>query len=125
MGDASTVYWWGLVVGVGGWVGGCVVVVAAGRCAAGHLFSSSASADIAEVDPGHRAMGLVHLDTSGATLTLRVSLSPRSSLVALQAELAKMDDLIHEKQGLIRHAKASIIRNDATIEQLLSNVVRT
>mmetsp|Transcript_6148 Transcript_6148/g.18356 ORF Transcript_6148/g.18356 Transcript_6148/m.18356 type:complete len:149 (-) Transcript_6148:454-900(-) len=48
-----------------------------------------------------------------------------SSLVSLQAELAKMDDLIKEKQGHIRHAKAQIIRNDATIEQLLSNVVRT
>jgi len=48
-----------------------------------------------------------------------------ASLVSLQAELAKMDELIKEKQGHIRHAKAQIIRNDATIEQLLANVVRT
>jgi len=48
-----------------------------------------------------------------------------SSLVSLQAELSKMDDLIKEKQVHIRHAKAQIIRNDQIIEQLLSNVVRT
>jgi len=48
-----------------------------------------------------------------------------SSLIPLQAELAKMDDLIKEKQGLIRYAKANIIRNDSTVEALLSQVVRT
>jgi len=48
-----------------------------------------------------------------------------SALVALQAEHARMDELIKEKQAHIRHAKASIIRNDAHIEQLLSNVVRS
>lgn len=82
-----------------------------------------------------------------------------SSLAQLQAELAKMDSIIREKQacllarhrlacmlcetpivshkravrfhcsailcqGLIRHAKASLIRNDATIEQLLAQVVQ-
>ncbi|KAL3923388.1 MAG: hypothetical protein SGPRY_004233 [Prymnesium sp.] len=48
-----------------------------------------------------------------------------SSLLNLNTELGKMEELIKDKQSRIRHAKASIIRNDSTIEQLLSNVVRT
>ncbi|KAL1528009.1 hypothetical protein AB1Y20_009380 [Prymnesium parvum] len=48
-----------------------------------------------------------------------------SALAPLTAELTKMDVLVKEKLAHIRHAKASIIRNDATIEQLLANVVRT
>ena len=34
------------------------------------------------------------------------------------------DDLLKEKRAQIRFAKASIIKNDATIENLLSRVVR-
>lgn len=48
-----------------------------------------------------------------------------SSLVGLKAELEKVDELIKEKQSLIRFTKASILRNDATVERLISQVVRT
>ena len=47
-----------------------------------------------------------------------------SALVGLKGELEKMDDLLKEKRAQIRFAKASIIKNDATIENLLSRVVR-
>jgi len=48
-----------------------------------------------------------------------------SALVGLKAELEKVDELIKEKQSLIRFTKASILRNDATVERLISQVVRT
>ena len=44
--------------------------------------------------------------------------------MGLKAELEKVDELIKEKHSQIRFAKASMIRNDAKIEQLLSQVVR-
>ena len=47
-----------------------------------------------------------------------------SALVALKAELEKVEEIIKEKQTQIRFAKASIIRNDTQIERLLSQVVR-
>ena len=47
-----------------------------------------------------------------------------AQLVALKAELEKVEELIREKQQHIRFAKASIIRNDASVERLLSQVVQ-
>ena len=45
---------------------------------------------------------------------------------AMQSKVlqAQQEELIKEKQAQIRFAKASMIKNDATIEQLLSQVVR-
>jgi len=51
--------------------------------------------------------------------------STESSLVALHTELSQAEALVKEKQAQIRFYKASIIRNDTTIERLLSQVVNT
>jgi len=48
-----------------------------------------------------------------------------SALVGFKAELEKVEELIKEKQQHIRFTKASILRNDATVERLISQVVRT
>jgi len=48
----------------------------------------------------------------------------QSALVGLKSELEKCEELIREKHSQIRFSKASIIRNDAQIERLLSQVVR-
>ena len=47
-----------------------------------------------------------------------------SALVGLRSELEKVEDLIREKNSQIRYTKAAILRNDATVEKLLSQVVR-
>jgi len=47
------------------------------------------------------------------------------SLVPLQNELANVEMQVKEKRSQIRFYKASIVRNDATIERLLSQVVQT
>ena len=47
-----------------------------------------------------------------------------AAIIDLKNELEKQEELIKEKQAQIRFAKASIIRNDAQIERLLSQVVR-
>jgi hypothetical protein len=44
--------------------------------------------------------------------------------VGAKAELEKVEELIREKHAQIRFAKAQIIRNDAQVERLLSQVVR-
>jgi len=50
--------------------------------------------------------------------------STTSALVGAKAELEKVEELIREKHAQIRFAKAQIIRNDAQVERLLSQVVR-
>ena len=47
-----------------------------------------------------------------------------SALIGLKGELEKIEEIIKEKHVQIRFSKASIIRNDGKIEQLLSQVVR-
>eukprot|EP00322_Chrysochromulina_rotalis_P010417 CAMPEP_0115828600 /NCGR_PEP_ID=MMETSP0287-20121206/658_1 /TAXON_ID=412157 /ORGANISM="Chrysochromulina rotalis, Strain UIO044" /LENGTH=440 /DNA_ID=CAMNT_0003281823 /DNA_START=13 /DNA_END=1334 /DNA_ORIENTATION=+ len=47
-----------------------------------------------------------------------------SALVGLKSELEQVEEKIREKQAQIRFAKASILRNDAQVERLLSQVVR-
>ena len=48
-----------------------------------------------------------------------------TSLVSLNAELQSLDAQLAEKVSQIRFFKASIIRNDAKVERLLSMVVRS
>ena len=47
-----------------------------------------------------------------------------SALVGLKAELEKVEEMIKEKHAQIRFAKASLLRHDASVERLLSQVVR-
>jgi len=47
------------------------------------------------------------------------------SLISLQNELANVEMQAKEKRSQIRFYKASIVRNDATINRLLSQVVQT
>eukprot|EP00316_Scyphosphaera_apsteinii_P004327 CAMPEP_0119305912 /NCGR_PEP_ID=MMETSP1333-20130426/6794_1 /TAXON_ID=418940 /ORGANISM="Scyphosphaera apsteinii, Strain RCC1455" /LENGTH=484 /DNA_ID=CAMNT_0007309105 /DNA_START=40 /DNA_END=1494 /DNA_ORIENTATION=+ len=47
-----------------------------------------------------------------------------SSLVALQNELANVENQVKDKRAQIRFYKAAIVRNDATIERLLGQVVQ-
>jgi len=47
-----------------------------------------------------------------------------SSLVALHNELSKVEVEVKEKRSQIRFYKAAIVRNDAAIERLLTNVVQ-
>jgi len=47
-----------------------------------------------------------------------------SSLVALHNELAAVENSIKEKRTQIRFYKAAVVRNDATIERLLNQVVQ-
>ena len=53
------------------------------------------------------------------------SLLTESSLVSLNSELQSLDAQLAEKAAQIRFFKASIIRNDAKVERLLSMVVRS
>ena len=48
-----------------------------------------------------------------------------SSLVQLNVELGALDAQLSEKKAQINFFKASIIRNDAKVERLLSMVVRS
>ena len=50
--------------------------------------------------------------------------STTSALIGLKSELEKVEEMIKEKQVQVRFTKASIIKNDAQIERLLSQVVR-
>ncbi len=47
-----------------------------------------------------------------------------SQLVGLKAELEQVEEKIREKQAQIRFTKGAILRNDAQVERLLSQVVR-
>jgi len=47
-----------------------------------------------------------------------------SALVSLKSELEQVEEKIKEKQAQIRFTKGAIIRNDAEVERLLSQVVR-